>query len=145
MSRVGYNARATGGIGNALVMDNDSMRQKQMLYANLCPNWRLNTQNNVITLNDLSGSRTSTVAETPVEIVSSGPTVHKIGGFLSEKHMQANREYELKRQETYEQRDAFKKKYPDTTVEELSKRFPLPYGVTYVEKAAGSLAKMGGI
>lgn len=145
MSRVGYNARATGGIGNALVMDNDSMRQKQMLYANLCPKWRLNTQNSVITLSDLSGGTTSTVAETPVEIISSGPTVHKVGGFLSEEHMQANREYELKRKETYEKREAFKEQYPDATIEEISKRFPLPYGVTYVEKAAGSLAKMGGI
>ena len=59
--------------------------------------------------------------------------------------MQANREYELKRKETYDKREAFKEQYPDATIEEISKRFPLPYGVTYVEKAAGSLAKMGGI
>jgi hypothetical protein len=143
-SRVGYNARATGGIGNALAMDTESMMQRQMLYATLCPKWRLNVQGAVITLRDLSGTNLNAVTETPVEI-KSGPTVHKIGGFLSEEHIRANEEYEKKRQEIYAQREEFKMRYPETSIKELERKFPLPYGIVYVEKAAGSLAKMGGV
>jgi hypothetical protein len=142
-SRVSYNARATGGIGNALAMDNDSMRQRQMLYATLCPKWRLNTQNAVITLDDLG--KKSHIQETPVVIASSGPTVHKIGGFLSEEHKKANLEYEQKRELVYAQREKFKQEHPDVTIQELEREFPLPHGIIYVEKAAGSLAKMGGV
>jgi hypothetical protein len=142
-SRVSYNARATGGIGNALAMDNDSMRQKQMLYATLCPKWRLNTQNAVITLDDLG--RKSRIQEIPVVISNSGPTVHKIGGFLSEDHKKANLEYEQKREFIYAHREKFKQEHPDVTIQELEREFPLPHGIIYVEKAAGSLAKMGGV
>jgi hypothetical protein len=143
-SRVSYNARATGGIGNALAMDTDSMRQRQMLYATLCPKWRLNTNSAIITLNDLSGN-SKHLSETPVTINQSGPTVHKIGGFLSPEHVAANEEYEQKRQLVYSQRESYKNEFPETTIAELEKKFPLPYGIVYVEKAAGSLAKMGGM
>lgn len=144
-SRVSYNARATGGIGNALAMDSDSTRQKQMLYATLCPKWRLNTNAATITLDDLSGN-SKHVHETPVAIsTQSGPVVHKIGGFLSPEHIAANEEYESKRQHVYAQRESYKEQYPETTISELEKKFPLPYGIVYVEKAAGSLAKMGGV
>lgn len=144
-SRVSHNARATGGIGNALAMDTDSMRQRQMLYANLCPKWRLNTDSAVITLDDLSGN-SKNIVETPVAIKhQSGPIVHKIGGFLSPEHIAANKEYEAKREIVYAERERYKTQFPETTVEELEIKFPLPYGTIYVEKAAGSLAKMGGI
>jgi len=144
-SRVSYNARATGGIGNALAMDNDSTRQRQMLYANLCPQWRLNTDSAVIKLEDLAGN-SKNLQETPVVIkAQSGPTVHKIGGFLSPEHVAANEEYESKRQEIYSQRELYKEQYPETTISELEQKFPLPFGIVYVEKAAGSLAKMGGL
>ena len=121
------------------------MRQRQMLYATLCPKWRLNTDSAVITLQDLGGNST-TIQETPVTIKpQSGPVVHKVGGFLLPEHIAANEEYESKRQTVYSQREAFKEKYPETTIAELEERFPLPYGTVYVEKAAGSLAKMGGV
>ena len=145
-SRVSYNARATGGIGNALAMDSEGMRQKQMLYANLCPKWRLNTQNAVITLSDLAGKPVSSIHETPVHInAKRGPDIHKVGGFLTEEHIASNEAYALIREEVYAQREAYKVRFPDVTIVDLETKFPLPYGIVYVEKAAGSLAKMGGM
>lgn len=144
-SRVSYNARATGGIGNALAMDTDTMRQRQMLYATLCPKWRLNTDSAVIKLDDLSGSAKQ-MSSTAVTIgKQNGPIIHKIGGFLNEEHIAANKAYEIQRQEVYAEREAYKNLYPETTIDELERKFPLPYGIIYIEKAAGSLAKMGGV
>jgi len=143
-SRVSYNARATGGIGNALAMDNDSTRQRQMLYATLCPKWRLNTNGAIIRLEDLRGN--SAVKEVSVSIKPpSGPVVNKIGGFLRPEHIAANEQYEQLRQNVFAERETYKEQFPETTIAELESKFPLPYGVIYVEKAAGSLAKMGGV
>jgi hypothetical protein len=145
-SRVTYNARATGGIGNALSMDTAAMRQKQMLYASLCPKWRLNTPNSIVRLEDLGNNSSSPVQEVAVSInTNRRPEVYKVGGFLTEEQKQSNAEYEIKRNKIYALREEYKEKFPESSIQELESKFPLPEGTIYVEKAAGSLAKMGSI
>ena len=146
LSRVTYNARVNGGIGNALAMDTARMRQKQLLYSSLCPKWRLNTPNAIIRLEDLGNNSSAPIQETQVEInTSRRPEVYKVGGFLTEEQKQTNAEYEIKRNAVYALREEYKDKYPSTTIQELENKFPLPEGTIFVEKAAGSLAKMGSV
>lgn len=140
-ARSAYNARSSGGVGNALVMENEFMRQNKRLSETVCGYWRL-AGNVSITLVDVKGPDRS--KRTKAKAASSGHRVIKVGTpDLTPEQMAANAAYKVALEEVVTARTNWLIEHPGTSQSDLLEMFPAPDGVTYEPKAIGSAAKMG--
>jgi hypothetical protein len=132
--------RSSGGVGVAIVKDTPSMMQRQRLYECVCPQWRLNTNSSVITLEDVWGA---SQVESPQDTGEAVVTVRV--PVLTDEHKRINAEYARAMEAVLAQREAHHDKYPDTTPDELAQLFPTPRGTCYEQIIQGSVAKMGSV
>lgn len=141
------NPRSGGGVGNVYVMDSASMRQRKRLQATLCPNWRMRGANH-ISLEDTAGPskmlnkslrEMAQVEEDAVQVIK----IKQLS--LSEDHKAHNAAYWAENELVIAKRTEYLMNYPETTAEEILRRFPRPKGIIYQPTSAGSLAKMGSV
>lgn len=140
-ARSAYDARSGGGIGNAMVMDNEFMRQNKRLSETVCGFWRLagNTSISLVSVKGPERKRTMRAATK-----TTGHKVIKVGTpDLTVEQMAANAAYKAALEEVVAARTNYLIENPGISQEDLLEMFPAPDGVTYEPKAIGSAAKMG--
>lgn len=141
------NPRQGGGVGNVYVMDSAAMRQRKRLQATLCNNWALRGAPH-ITIEDTAGptKNSSKGLRAMAQVEEDAVKVIKIKQLtLNDEQKAHNAAYWAENEAVINARTEYLMQYPQTTPEEILRRFPRPKGVIYQPTSAGSLAKMGSV